>query len=306
MAIWAAVLFAVLAAASNALSTVLQRRAARTVPVSGRLRIGLIADLLHRVAWLVGMLMVLPAAAFQALALLNGPLSVVQPLFVLELPLALLMARALLGGRVSRRGWAGVGLLVVGLGTALAAAAPTAGRHHAPLSRWIPALIVCFSVIAAAVGAGLRRGAGSVRAACFGAATAIGYALTAALLKDATHAWASGGPAEFFTSWQTYGFALTGVLALFMMENAMQSGPLTASQPVLTLGDALISLSLGVTLFDERVRAGWWLLPEALGVGMVLWGAVLMSRVSLARDLATGQTGERLERPGGRRRGRSS
>ncbi|MYT27713.1 DMT family transporter [Streptomyces sp. MspMP-M5] len=296
MAIWAAVVFAVLAAASNALSTVLQRRAARTVPVSGRLRIGLIADLLHRAAWLAGMLMVLPAAAFQALALLMGPLSVVQPLFVLELPLALLMARAVLGRRVSGRGWAGVGLLVVGLGTALGAAAPTAGRDHAPLSRWIPALIVCYSVIATVVGAGLRRGAGSVRAACFGAATAIGYALTAALLKDATHAWASGGPAEFFTSWQAYGFALTGALALFMMENAMQSGPLTASQPVLTLGDALISLSLGVTLFDERVRAGWWLLPEALGVGLVLWGAVLMSRVSLAQDLATGQTGERPAR----------
>ncbi|WP_438484124.1 DMT family transporter [Streptomyces sp. S186] len=296
MAIWAAVLFAVLAAGSNALSTVLQRRAARTVPVSGRLRIGLIADLLPRAAWLAGMLMVLPAAAFQALALLLGPLSVVQPLFVLELPLALLMARALLGRRVSGQGWAGVGLLAVGLGVALGAAAPTAGRDHAPLSRWIPALVVCFSVIAAAVGAGLRRGAGSVRAACFGAATAIGYALTAALLKDATHAWASGGPAGFFTSWQSYGFALTGLLALFMMENAMQSGPLTASQPVLTLGDALISLSLGVTLFDERVRAGWWLLPEALGVGMVLRGAVLMSRVSLAAELATGQTGERPER----------
>ncbi|WP_102925130.1 DMT family transporter [Streptomyces noursei] len=305
MAIWTAVLFAVLAAACNALSTVLQRRAARTVPVAGRLRLGLIADLLHRAAWLAGMLMVLPAACFQALALLFGPLSVVQPIFVLELPLALLIGRVLLGGpvpvRISRCGWAGVGLLVVGLGTALAAAAPTAGRDHAPLSRWVPALIACGSVIFVTVGAGLRRGAGSFRAACFGAATAVGYALTAALLKDATHAWASGGPARFFTSWQSYGFALTGVLALFMMENAMQSGPLTASQPVLTVGDALVSLSLGVTLFDERVRAGWWLLPEALGVGLVLWGAVLMSQVSLARDLATGQTGEPLPRaPRGR------
>ncbi|MGW5822268.1 DMT family transporter [Streptomyces noursei] len=309
MTVWVPVVFAVLAAACNALSTVLQRRAARTVPVSARLRLGLFADLLHRAAWLGGMLMVLPAACFQALALSLGALSVVQPLFVLELPLALLIGRVLLGGpvpvRISGRGWAGVGLLVVGLGIALAAAAPTVGRDHAPLSRWVPALVVCVSVIAVTVGAGLRRGAGSVRAACFGAATAVGYALTAALLKDATHAWERGGPAEFFVSWQTYGFALMGVLALFMMENAMQSGPLTASQPVLTLGDALISLSLGVTLFDERVRIGWWLVPEALGVGLILWGAVLLSQVSLARDLATGQTGERLGRSSrGRKRGR--
>ncbi|GGU69881.1 hypothetical protein GCM10010211_39240 [Streptomyces albospinus] len=286
---WPAVLFALLAAAANALSTVLQRHAARTVPVSGRLRLGLIADLLHSSVWLAGMVMVLPAACFQALALSMGALSVVQPIFVLELPLALLIGRLLLGGRVSRAGWAGVGLLVVGLGTALAAAAPTVGRDHAPLNRWVPALVVCAAVITATVGAGLRRGEGSVRAAGFGAATAVAYALTAALLKDATHIWQAAGPARFFLSWQTYGFALVGALALFLMENAMQSGPLTASQPVLILGDALVSLSLGVTLFDEQVRVGWWLLLEGLGVGLVLWGAVLLSRVALARDLATGQ-----------------
>ncbi|MFE7312444.1 DMT family transporter [Streptomyces sp. NPDC057555] len=305
MAIWVAVLCAVLAAGSNALSTVLQRRAARTVPVSDRLQVSLFADLLHRAVWLAGMLMVLPAACFQALALLLGPMSVVQPIFVLELPLALLIGRVLLGGaapvRISGRGWAGVGLMVAGLALGLAAAAPTGGRDYASMARWIPTLVVCGSVIFVAVAAGLRRGVGSVRAACFGAAAAVSYALTAALLKNATHSWQRGGPADFFTSWQTYAFAVTGVLALFMMSNAMQSGPLTGSQPVLTLGDALISLSLGVTLFDEQVRAGWWLIPEAMGVGLILWGAVLLSQVSLARDLQTGQNGDQQPSASGAR-----
>ncbi|KPC62788.1 DMT family transporter [Streptomyces chattanoogensis] len=285
---WPAVLFALLAAASNALATVLQRRAARTVPLAPGLRLGLLVDLLHRAVWLGGMLAVVAAAAFQALALSLGALSVVQPLFVLELPFALLIGRLLLGGRVSREGWTGVGLLVAGLGTALAAAAPTVGTTHAPLDRWIGALAACGAVIVLAVGVALRRPAGAVRAAAFGASTAVAYALTAALMKDATHAWQHGGPGEFFLTWQTYGFAAVGVLALFLMENAMQSGPLTASQPVLTLGDALVSLSLGVTLFDERVRTGWWLLPEALGVALVLWGAVRLSRVALTQDVVSG------------------
>ncbi|MGW1376292.1 DMT family transporter [Streptomyces sp. NPDC002446] len=285
MTVWPAVLFALLAAASNALATVLQRRAARTVPLSAGLRLGLLVDLLHRAAWLGGMLAVIAAACFQALALSRGALSVVQPLFVLELPLTLLIGRLLLGGRISRDGWRGVALIVIGLGSALAAAAPTLGTEQAPFSRWVPALVVCAAVIATAVGAALRRGAGGVRAACFAAAAAVGYALTAALMKDATRTWETGGPGAFFASWQTYGFAAAGVLALFLFENAMQSGPLTASQPVLTLGDALVSLSLGVTLFDERVRTGWWLLPEALGIALVLWGAVLLSRSALARDL---------------------
>ncbi|MFE3548909.1 DMT family transporter [Streptomyces kronopolitis] len=289
MAPWPSVVFALLAAASNALATVLQRRAARTVPLSAGLRLGLLVDLLHRAVWIGGMLAVVAAACFQALALSQGALSVVQPLFVLELPLALLIGRVLLGGRIPRSGWAGVALLVVGLGSALAAAAPTIGTAHAPFGRWVPALVVCAGVIAAAVLAALRRGAGGVRAACFAAATAVAYALTAALMKDATHAWQVGGPGAFFTAWQTYGFAVVGVMAIFLLENAMQSGPLTASQPVLTLGDALVSLSLGVTLYDERVRTGWWLLPEALGVALVLWGAMLLSRVALARDLTGAQ-----------------
>ncbi|MEV6563678.1 DMT family transporter [Streptomyces kronopolitis] len=289
MAPWPSVVFALLAAASNALATVLQRRAARTVPLSAGLRLGLLVDLLHRAVWLGGMLAVVAAACFQALALSQGALSVVQPLFVLELPLALLIGRVLLGGRIPRSGWAGVALLVVGLGSALAAAAPTIGTAHAPFGRWVPALVVCAGVIAAAVLAALRRGAGGVRAACFAAATAVAYALTAALMKDATHAWQTGGPGAFFTAWQTYGFAVVGIMAIFLLENAMQSGPLTASQPVLTLGDGLVSLSLGVTLYDERVRTGWWLLPEALGVALVLWGAMLLSRVALARDLTGAQ-----------------
>ncbi|WP_223268047.1 hypothetical protein [Streptosporangium nondiastaticum] len=76
-------------------------------------------------------------------------------------------------------------------------------------------------------------------------------------------------------------------MALFLLENAMQSGPLTASQPALTLGDALVSLSLGITLYEERVRSGWWILPEAAGAALVLYGAMTISRVALARDLVT-------------------
>ncbi|MFG2289583.1 DMT family transporter [Streptomyces sp. NPDC048595] len=292
MSVWPSVLFALLAAASNGLATALQRHAARTIPLSSRLRLGLLVDLLHRAAWLGGMLAVIAAACFQALALSQGALSVVQPIFVLELPLTLIIGRLILGGRISRAGWTGVALIVVGLGSALAAAAPTIGNDHAPFSRWVPALAVCAAVIATTVGAALRRGAGGVRAACFAASAAIAYALTAALMKDATHAWETGGPGAFFASWQTYGFALVGVLALFLYENAMQSGPLTASQPVDTLGDALVSLSLGVTLFDERIRTGWWLLPEALGMALVLWGALLLSRVALARDLVGPQEQE--------------
>ncbi|MEW2031940.1 DMT family transporter [Streptomyces roseifaciens] len=280
-----ALLFALLAAAANALAIVLQRRAARTVPLAPGLRLSLFAQLLRRKAWLGGMAAVMAAACLQALALSQGAMAVVQPVFVLELPFALLLGGLLLGRKVTRPAWRGAVCIAAGLGLALAAAAPSPGTGRPPADRWTIALVCCLAVIAALAATALRHPEGGLRALCFGTTAAVGYALTAALMKDATHAWQDGGIAAFFLSWQTYGFALVGVLALFLLENAMQSGPLTASQPALTLGDALVSLALGITLYEERVRGGWWILPEALGAALVLYGAVTLSRVALARDL---------------------
>ncbi|MFI9284540.1 DMT family transporter [Streptomyces werraensis] len=288
------VLFALGAALSNALATVLQRKAALTVPKSEGLRVGLILDLLRRPVWLAGIVAVITAGICQAVALATGPITVVQPLFVLELPLALVIAAALLQGRLSRAGWLAVGTVVAGLGVVLFAASPEGNRTQVPMTHWIPAVAVCVTAIAALVVAALRRPEGRGRAACFGLATAISYAMTAALMKTSMHTLDDGGVTAFFTTWQTYGFALFGVCALFFLENAMQSGPLVASQPALTLGDACVSLALGITVYAEYVRTGWWLIPQILGAALIAAGVLALSRLPLARRLAS----EEKEQPG--------
>ncbi|MEV5153907.1 DMT family transporter [Streptomyces werraensis] len=281
------VLFALGAALSNALATVLQRKAALTVPRSEGLRVGLILDLLRRPVWLAGIVAVITAGVCQAVALATGPITVVQPLFVLELPLALVIAAALLQGRLSRAGWLAVGTVVAGLGVVLFAASPEGNRTQVPMTHWIPAVAVCVAAIAALVVAALRRPEGRGRAACFGLATAISYAMTAALMKTSMHTLDDGGVTAFLTTWQTYGFALFGVCALFFLENAMQSGPLVASQPALTLGDACVSLALGITVYAEYVRTGWWLIPQILGAALIAAGVLALSRLPLARRLAS-------------------
>ncbi|MFC1431929.1 DMT family transporter [Streptacidiphilus sp. N1-3] len=273
------VVFAVLAAVSNALGTVLQRRAALIVPQSDGFRLQLMWDLLRTPVWAFGILGVIMAAIFQGLALVTGPLAVVQPIFVLELPFALLISGLVFRKRMPGRGWLSVGGIVVGLGTALAAAAPSGGELQPPMALWVLALASCGGAIVLLAGAALKRPIGPARAAFLGTAAAIGYALTAALMKSATDTLDHRGVTAFFLSWETYAFAAVGVCALFLLENAMQAGPLVASQPALTLGDALISLSLGVTLYAESVRTGWWLVPEVFGTGLVLLGAVGLSRL---------------------------
>ncbi|MEU8527686.1 DMT family transporter [Streptomyces sp. NPDC048629] len=272
------VVFSLLAAFSNALATVLQRRAALTVPQSDSFRPGLILDLMRRPIWLGGILAVIVAGVGQAAALATGPLTLVQPLFVLELPLALLIASLIARERLPAGLWAAVGGVVAGLGLALVAASPGGNRTHVALDRWVPALVVSCTVVVALAAAGLRRPPGRARAGCLGAATAICYALTAALMKASMHILDDGGLDAFFTSWQTYAFAVTGIAALLLLEHAMQGGPLVASQPALTLGDATVSLALGIVLYEEHVRAGWWLLPQLAGVALIVLGVFALAR----------------------------
>ncbi|MEV0035783.1 hypothetical protein AB0H70_07295, partial [Streptomyces sp. NPDC050804] len=91
-----------------------------------------------------------------------------------------------------------------------------------------------------------------------------------------------GGAAALFSSWQLYATAVAGVGALFLLQNALQAGWLAASQPMLTLGDALISITYGVLLFGETLRTGWWLVPQILAVGLIAVGCVDLAKSPLA------------------------
>lgn len=282
-----AVLFALLTTVFNALATVLQRKAAGRVPLRGLGR-GLFPALLRQRVWLAGMVAVAAAACCQALALANGPLSIVQPIFVLELLIALLLAGVILRRPLPPRTWPAAVWVTAGLSMALWAAAPSGDGAPAGFGRWLLATVSCLGLVALLVAVGARRGAGAVRAASLALAAALCYALTAAMLKASALAWQRGGLTAFLTVWQTYGFALAGILALFLLENALQSGMLVFSQPALTLGDACASVALGVTLFGERIRTGGWLAVELAGAAAVAVGVVLLSQAATAQERAAG------------------
>ncbi|MET7648085.1 DMT family transporter [Streptomyces sp. NPDC005426] len=275
------VLFAVLTALSNGAASVLQRRAARTAPDSEAMRLSLIGHLLRQKVWLAGIGLVIVAAVCQAVALATGPIAVVQPIFVIELPAALLLAGFMMRVRLPRPVWLGVAAVTCGLALGMASAAPGGGSATVHGAAWIPALILTGLFEAALIAAALAT-RGNPRAALLGLAAACAYALTAALMKDAMARLDDGGAGALFASWQLYGTAVAGVGALFLLQNALQAGTLVAVQPCLTLGDALISVLYGVTLFGEHLRTGWWLLPELVALGLIAAGCVELARSPLA------------------------
>ena len=273
------VIFALLTAASNASAAVLQRKAAAQVPPERSMHVSLVADLMRRRVWLAGISLVIVAALCQAAALAFGPIALVQPIFIIELPVTLVLATLIMRGRrtVHQLPWAAIITTTIALGAGLAIAAPSGATDAAQNTSWIIALIAtaCFEARLITAALGVR---GESRAALLGLAAACGYALTAALMKNAM-ADLNTGAVSFFTNWHIYATAAVGVGALFLLQNALQAGSLVASQPMLTVGDALISISLGVTLFSENVRVGWWLLPE-----IVMLGCVQIAKSPLASE----------------------
>jgi hypothetical protein len=280
------VFFALLTAASNACAAVLQRRAAAQVPPERSMHLSLIADLVRRRVWLAGIGMVIVAAVAQAAALATGPIALVQPIFIIELPLTLVLAALANHNReaLGQLPWIAIATTTAALGAGLAIAQPSGGTTTATDQSWVFALIVtaCFEAVVIILATGTS---GEPRAALLGLAAACGYALTAALMKNAMADLNTGAQA-LFTSWHIYAVALAGVGSLFLLQNALQAGSLVASQPMLTVGDALISIAFGVTLFNEELRVGWFLVPEIVALAAITLGCVQIAKSPLAADNA--------------------
>ncbi|MDT3400877.1 hypothetical protein RKE29_30480, partial [Streptomyces sp. B1866] len=118
---------------------------------------------------------------------------------------------------------------------------------------------------------------GAPRAAVLGCATAVCFACTAALVKEVTGRLAAG-PAAVAAGWWPYAAAGVGLLSLLLLQATLRAGTLAASQPALTLGDAVVSVALGWALFGERIALGPRLLPEMVGALLVAAGSLGLCR----------------------------
>ena len=226
--------------------------------------------------WLAGVSAMIVSGAAQTGALAVGRLSVVQPLLASELLFTLVVGSVVFHHRPDGRTWLAFLMLAAGLGVFLAAASPSLGQDVAKDGHWLPLGLVLAPLVGALLFTA-RRLRGAARAAVLGMATAICFSCTAALLKETTGR-ASDGLAALLTGWQLYVTGAVGLLSFLLLQNTFRAGTLVASQPALTLGDALVSVVLGWTLFGERIALGLHILPEAAGACLIAMGTVGLTR----------------------------
>ena len=290
------ILFAVCAAASNAIGTVCQRKAARLAPAEETMRLALLRDLVGRPVWLLGIAGLIGGFLFQATALHFAGLTLVQPIVVGELPITLFLAALVFHTRVDHDAVWGTVAVSVGVALVLVATAPQRGHSATGLS-WLVASVLSLAIGASLVMAALRA-TGGRRAALFGAAAGLGFGFTAALMDSALHQL-DHGLGELLVSWQLYAMIAVGVSSMFLTQNALQAGPIAAAQPPITTCDPLSSIVYGVLVFGEHLRGGYWIIPSIAGTVIVLAGTVLLSRSSLIAVDTPGQVNAATSGPSG-------
>ncbi|WP_228973001.1 DMT family transporter [Streptomyces sp. DH12] len=271
---------ALLAAVGNAAASVLQRRAAADAgPVGTAARGWWPGGLLRRRAWVLGSVVLGVSGALQALALATGPLAVVQPVMSTELLFTLVLGGVVFRRSPDRRTWWAFGAMAAGLAAFLALAEPTGGRSTVPAADWLWTGMAVGAAMVVLVAVALRLPS-APRAAVLGTATAMGFSVTAALLKDALGR-VQDGVGVLLGTWQLYAAVAVGLTSFVLLQVTFRAGTLVASQPALTMGDALLSVVLGVVLFEERVTVGARGVFEAVAVVVLVVACVELARSPL-------------------------
>ena len=279
-----AVVFALAAAFANGVNVMTQHKASIGAPkrVKGwRLALYLPRQPL----WLLGVAAAVGSFVFQALALHNGPMSVVQPLLITELVFVLVLRRVWIHQDVARAAWVSVIVVCVTLAVFLAVGEPAGGRPYPAANQWLSAGLVFGGAIAVLAAAGVR-GSPVNRAAVLAAAAGLTASLEAALLKTATETLSVSGVSGALTTWAVYAFIAATITGALLQQAALHVGPLSVSQPLLVIVDPFASIILSVWLFDERFTDS----PAKLAIAVAAFavmaaGATVLTRTA-PQDLA--------------------
>ncbi len=275
------IVFALLAALSNAVNEATQHIASTAAP---RRSSGwrLAGYLFRNPLWLFGWVALAAAFVFQALALHNGLLSIVQPLLATELVFMLLLRRFWIHQSIRAVTWGAAAVSCVGLTVFVIAGQPGGGQPTPAGKHWFTAGLACCAC-AGVLAVVARWGSPSLRAALYGSASAVMWALVATLIKATTDTLTQFGVGGMFTHWPVYALAAGSVAALFLMQAALHVGPLRASQPFIVIVDPIVSIALSVWLFNEHFTSdGAVLALAAAGFAVMCAGVVVLTQTAPA------------------------
>lgn len=236
----------------------LQRReSGRAAPAADRPGSGaaFFLALVRRAWWWVGIAATAIGATVHVVALRFGSISLVQPIGVTTLILALPIDARLEHRRVSRAEWTAAAVLVAGL-AGLVLLAP----HHA-----LPAVPGALSVVvtsATTVGVVLAlcaasSGCGHVaRAVLRGAAAGVCAGATSGMVRSFFVLVGHGPPSGLALGFTVATIVLLPVVGILLLQTAYRDAGLDAGLATQTAVDPAVAAAIGIAVLGERFTAG--------------------------------------------------
>jgi drug/metabolite transporter (DMT)-like permease len=259
---------------------VLQQCAAEQEPESRFLSWRILTDLLRKPRWLFGIGCMIGGYLLSAWSIGHLELTLVEPLLTTYLVFALVLAVPM--SRQSVR-WTEVsGALILCAGVTLLSVSRSTkpiGMSFGSFSHWyVAAIIAGVAFIAVQIG---HRRKGPARATLTGLGAGLVFGIQDALTRQTleilqTHPWT-----HLFVVWPPYCLVATGIVGLWLMQNAFSSGPLHSSLPTIAAGEPVAGIALGIVVFGDRIQISPGPLAiEAGGIAALIVGVVMVASSS--------------------------
>ncbi|MBK8446148.1 MAG: hypothetical protein IPL41_05495 [Micropruina sp.] len=230
--------------------------------------------------WLLGLLTIVIGATAHIVALTLAPVTVVQPVGILAVPWAVLMAARIHRHTVSRPMWLAVAMTVAGIVLFTVLAASKASEHTV----LDPAVIAtgCAVIILIGTTLGLLGWKGPVQWRClmWASGGSFFYGLSAGMVKATSEVMRledfHGRPVFWVVApLLVLSYAVGG----FMVQQGLANGPAEVTVGSMTTTDPIVAVSFGLIVLGEGVN-----ITPLIGIGMLLggvlsvWGVVVLSR----------------------------
>jgi hypothetical protein len=259
---------------------VLQQYAAEQEPDSRFLSPRILADLLRKPRWLLGIACMVSGYLVAAWSIGHLELTLVEPLLTTYLVWALVLAVPMSKQSVKLTEVAGAVVLCGGVALlSLSRSTKPIGLSFGSFSHWpAAAIIAAIAFISVEVG---HRSRGPMRATLVGLGAGLVFGIQDALTRQTLEILQGHPVTVLFTNWPPYCLIGAGVVGIWLMQNAFSAGPLHSSLPTIAAGEPVAGIALGIVVFGDRIQVTPGMLAiEAGGIAALIVGTVAVARSS--------------------------
>jgi drug/metabolite transporter (DMT)-like permease len=264
---------------------VLQQHAAAQAPSAYFLRLRLIADLLHRPRWLLGLAVMISGQLLSAWSVGHLDLTLYEPLLATSLIFALALAVPLSHQRLRVTEMLGAVILAGGVAALSLSRSPgTPSASFGSFSDWpaaagIAVIAYCF------IHAGHLR-QGQARATLTGIGTGLVMGISDALTRRTVQILDAHSVARLLTAWPPYCLLAAALIGMWLMQNSFNAAPLHASLPGVTAAEPVSGILLGVVVFGDVIRISPGMLAvQAVGIAALVVGVIMVARAPVLGQL---------------------